>query len=74
MSNKVIMETDNLHDILNRMKNCSSLIYMLCEVVEYSSIPESALSGIGDLLNSICKDFDGNIGCAEDYVEKAVQA
>lgn len=68
--NSKIMNTENLLDILNRMKSCSTLIFMLCEVAGYSSVPEEALRGVGNLLESIRKDFDGDISGAADYAEQ----
>lgn len=74
--NSKIMNTGNLLDILDRLKGCSTLIFMLSGVAEHSAIPEEALRGIGDLLDSIRKDFDGDISEAADYEEqrKAVVA
>ena len=32
----------------------------------FRSIPVDALSGIGDLLGTICRDFQADIDCAEE--------
>lgn len=67
-----IMRTDSMDNIVDRLKGCTSLIYLLCEVAENSCIPSDALRGVGDLLESICKDFQADIGNANDFYEKAV--
>lgn len=72
MNNK-IMNRENLEDILRRLNGCASLIFMLCEVVEHSTISDDALRGVGDLLESICKDFLAELKSAEDFGGKAVQ-
>lgn len=52
-----IKTVDNLENIMDRLKGRASLIFMLCEVVDRSTIPSDALRSVGDLLESICKDF-----------------
>lgn len=72
MSSK-IMNTENLCDILDRLKGCSALLDVLYEIAGTSSIREEAICGVRDLLDSICKDFSGDIDSAADCDEKAVQ-
>ena len=61
-----VMTVGNLEDIVVRLKGCRSLVDMLCEVAGVSTIPEAALSGISDLLDVICRDFQADIDSAED--------
>ena len=61
-----VMSVGNLEDIMNRLNGCRSLLNMLMEVAEASSIPVDALSGISDLLTVICRDFQADIDCAEE--------
>lgn len=64
--NGKVMTIGNLEDIVARLKGCRSLVDMLCQVAEVSSIPENALSGICDLLEMICRDFQADIDAAEE--------
>ena len=59
-----IRTVDNLENIMDRLNGCASLIFMLCEVVDHSTIPSDALRGVGDLLESICRDFQTAIDSA----------
>lgn len=64
-----LMSIGNLEDIMNRLNGCRSLVNMLMEVAEVSSIPVDALSGISDLLAMICRDFQADIDCSDDVSE-----
>lgn len=64
-----IKTVDNLENIMDRLKGCASLIFMLCEVVENSTIPSEALRSVGDLLESICRDFRVEIDNAGKEVQ-----
>lgn len=61
-----LMSVGNLEAIMNRLNGCRSLVNMLMEVAGTSTIPEAALSGISDLLEVICRDFQADIDCADD--------
>ena len=61
-----VMTVGNLDYIVTRLNGCRALVDMLCEVAGVSTIPEAALSGISDLLDVICRDFQADIDSAED--------
>lgn len=65
-----IRTVDSLEDIMCRLNGCASLIFMLCEVVDHSTIPSDALRGVGDLLESICRDFQTAIDNAGKEVDR----
>ncbi|MDE7245112.1 MAG: hypothetical protein K2O18_14225 [Oscillospiraceae bacterium] len=67
--NDKIMAGGNLDNIADRLTCGVSLVCMLCEVVGTSSITEEALRGVGDLFESIVRDFRADIAAAEDYRE-----
>lgn len=73
--NDKIMSMGNMEDIVKRLNGCRSLLYMLGEVAEASTVPVEAIDGISDLLNSICRDLCADIEIAVDYIPtKAAKA
>lgn len=65
--NDKIMPGGNLEDIMNRLNGCRALVAMLYEVAGASAIPEDAINAVGDLLGTICRDFQADIDAAGDY-------
>lgn len=59
-----IMNRGSLENVTNRLHGCLALLYALCETAGKTSISENALSGLCDLLWSICKDIDAAEDCA----------
>lgn len=70
MNNELPMPRDNLDDIMNRLKGCRALLNHLYEIAGATSISEDALSGMCDLLECICRDFQADIECAERQAEE----
>lgn len=64
-----LMAVGNLENIMNRINGCRSLVDMLMKVAGTFAIPVDALSGISDLLETICRDFQADIDCADDAVD-----
>lgn len=56
-----IRTVDGLEDIICRLKGCSALLHLLYESAGASAISEDAISGVCDLLESICRDFQADI-------------
>lgn len=62
-----IMAGGNLDNIMTRLNGCRALLYLLYESVGVSTISADAISGVCDLLEMICRDFQADIDAAEDY-------
>lgn len=65
-----IMAGGNLENIMTRLNGCRALLYLLYESAGVSAVPEDAISGVCDLLEMICRDFQADIDGAEDYTGK----
>lgn len=74
MSNELLVSRDNLNGIVVRLNGCRALLNALYEIAGATSISEDALSGMCDLLECICRDFQADIDCAESCAEKRVPA
>lgn len=61
-----IMTVSSLENSTERLKGVLALVYLLCEIVEVSSIPEDAVRGVADLLETVCRDFQADIDAAEN--------
>lgn len=62
-----IMSGGNLDNIMTRLNGCRALLYLLYESAGSSAISEDAISGVCDLLEMICRDFQADIEAAENY-------
>lgn len=62
-----IMAGGKLENILNRLTGARALVCVLAENLNTSITAEDALNGVADLLEMICRDFEADISCAEDY-------
>lgn len=62
-----IMPGGKLENILNRLTGARAMVCVLAENSSTSITPEDALNGVADLLEMICRDFEADISCAEDY-------
>lgn len=62
-----IMTGGNLEDILKRLNGCRALLNVLYVEAGGSVVGEDAISGVRDLLDAICRDFQSDIEGAEDY-------
>lgn len=72
--NNLTMMADHLADIMQRLIGCRALVHILSETEGTSPIARDALSGIYDLLDCICRDFQADIDCAELQAEKEAGA
>lgn len=68
--NTLPVMTDNLTDIMQRLIGCRALVNALYEMAGSSAVPAAAISGIYDLLDCICRDFQADIDCVEEYTMK----
>ena len=62
-----IMAGGNLENIMDRLNGCRALLYLLYERAGAGPISADAVSGVCDLLEMICRDFQADIDAAEDY-------
>lgn len=69
-----IMAWGNLDKIMAQLNGCRALLYLLYESAGASAISEDAISGVCDLLEMICRDFQTDIDAAEDYTGKEAEA
>lgn len=70
-----IMAGGNLENIMERLIGCRALLsslYLLYGSAGASSISKDAISGVCDLLEMICRDFQADIESAEDYTGQKV--
>lgn len=65
-----IMAGGNLDNIVARLTYCGALLDALIAAMGDNKMVD-ALSGVHDLLNSICRDFQADIDGAEDYIGEA---
>jgi len=65
-----IMAGGDLDNIIARLIYCEALLDALIGAMGDDCMVD-ALSGVQDLLNSICRDFQADIDAAEDYTEEA---
>jgi len=66
------MAGGNLDNIMGRLICCRALLDAIrWAMTDESSTIEDALAGAGDLLTSICKDFEADIDAAEDFIPAA---
>lgn len=65
-----IMAGGILENIMSRLKGGIALLNALYENAGATEISEDALSGLRDLLECICRDFQADIDSAEDYKEE----
>ena len=73
MKKELIMPAGNLEDIVGRLTYCGALLdAVICAMGDNSMV--DALSGVHDLLNVICRDFQADIDCAEVHAEKGRMA
>lgn len=63
------MSHDALGDIMSRLIYCGALLDTLIGAMGENGMV-NALSGVHDLLNCICRDFQADIDCAELCAEK----
>lgn len=66
MLNDKIMAGVNLQNIVTRLTYCCVLLKIVHGNMESGDIRASAIGGVSDLLESICKDFRADIEGAED--------
>lgn len=64
-----IMAGGNLENIAARLTYCGALLDALIGAMGENSMVD-ALSGVHDLLNSICRDFQADIDGTEDYTRE----
>ena len=74
MSKELIMHADSLQEIMQRLKCSIALMYALYETAGVSDVSEAALSGMCDLLECICRDFQAHVECAELCAESSREA
>lgn len=74
MINDKIMAGSSLENVVTRLKGCLALLWVLHASSGASSIPEDAINGVCDLLETICRDFQTVVDTAEDYIEKGAGA
>lgn len=65
-----IMGEGNLENIMTRLIGCRALLCLLCEDAMVKAVSAEALSGVCDLLETICRDFRADIDSAGDYAER----
>ena len=68
-----IMAGGNLDNIMARLIYCGALLDALIGAMDDNGMVD-ALSGVHDLLNSICRDFQADIDGAEDYTGEGANA
>lgn len=68
-----IMAGGNLENIMERLKGCLALLYLLYKNAGTSAISEDAINGVSDLLEMICRDFQADIDAAEDYIGEGAE-
>ena len=67
------IETDQLDDIVYRLKGCHALLCELCASAEIYATPEHALAGVRDLLNYIIRDLQTAVSNANNYSRREGQ-
>ena len=73
MKHGVIMSAGNLEDIMGRLICCSALLDALIAAMGDNRMVDP-LSGVHDLLEVICRDFQADIDLAEREGEKEGRA
>ncbi len=61
-----IMTVSSLENSTERLKGVLAVVYLVCGIVEVSGIPEDAVRGVADLLETVCRDFQADIDAAEN--------
>lgn len=69
-SKDLIMHIDNLAEIAHRLHGLCALLDTVHRTAGTVELSDEALSGICDLLDCICRDFQADIDFAELYAEK----
>lgn len=74
MSKELIMHADRLQEIMHRLRGGIALLYALYEAAGVSGVSETAIGGMCDLLECICRDFQTDVDAAEDCAENSNEA
>lgn len=72
MNTELLMHVDSLQEIMERLKGGCALLQAIYDSAVVATISKDALGGMCDLLESICRDFQADIECAEHCAEKGV--